>query len=234
MMVARANLTYSWTVTAKPAGAANPTYSANSANTAKNSTATFSQAGNYTFLVTIADTGSLTATSSVAVTVNQTLTTVTDSPSSANLNLNGTQSFSAIGYDQFGAALAVQPSFTWAKASGVGSINASGLYTAGSTAGSATITATSGSVVGSAAVTVTNAAHRPSPPPPPHGHPQALITGTTTSPDACSAMMVASPTSHATWTVTAKPAGAANPTYSANSTNAAKNTTTTAPHSTHR
>ena len=62
------------------------------------------------------------------------------------------------GYDQFGAALAVQPSFTWATAGGVGSINASGLYTAGNVAGSATITATSGAVVGSAAVTVTNAA----------------------------------------------------------------------------
>ena len=130
-----ANLTYTWTVTAKPAGAANPTYSANGTNAAKNTTATFSQAGSYTFLVTIADTGGLTDTSSVAVTVTQTLTTITDSPSSASLNLNGTQSFSAIGYDQFGAALAVQPSFTWATASGVGSINASGLYTAGSVAG---------------------------------------------------------------------------------------------------
>ena len=153
-----ANLTYTWTVTAEPAGAANPTYSANGTNGAKNTTATCSQAGSYTFLVTIADAGGLTATSSVSVTVLQTLSTIADSPPSVSLNLNVTQSFSAIGYDQFGAALAVQPSFTWAEASGVGSINASGLYTAGNVAGSATITAASGSVVGSAAVTVTNAA----------------------------------------------------------------------------
>ena len=136
-----ANLTYTWTVTAEPASAADPTYSANGTNGAKNTTATFSQAGSYTFLVTITDAGGLTATSSVAVTVLQTLTTITDSPPSVSLNLNGTQSFSAIGFDQFSVALAVQPSFTWALASGVGSINASGLYTAGNVAGSATITA---------------------------------------------------------------------------------------------
>ena len=45
------------------------------------------QAGSYTFLVTIADTGGLTAsTSSVSVTVDQTLTAITDSPSSVSLN----------------------------------------------------------------------------------------------------------------------------------------------------
>ena len=157
-MAVKSNLTYTWTVTAEPAGAANPTYSANGTNAAKNTTATFSQAGSYTFLVTIADTGGLTATSSIGVTVDQTLTSITDSPSSASLNLNGTQSFSAVGYDQFGATLAVQPSFTWGIASGVGSIDGSGLYTAGTVAGTATITATSGAVAGGATVTVTNAA----------------------------------------------------------------------------
>ena len=79
--------------------------------------------------------------------VNQTLTTITDSPTSTNLNLNGIQPFTAVGYDQIGAALVAQPSFSWAKASGVGSINASGLYTAGSAAGlRPSVTVTSGSV----------------------------------------------------------------------------------------
>ena len=218
------NLTYTWTVTAEPAGAANPTFSANGTNAAKNTTATFSQAGSYTFLVTIADTGGLTATSSIGVTVNQTLTTITDSPSSASLNLNGTQSFSAIGYDQFGAALAVQPSFTWAEASGVGSINASGLYTAGSVAGSATITATSGSVAGSAAVTVTNAAPTVATPAAAAPNP---VTGTSTALSVLGSDDGGESNLTYTWTVTAEPAGAANPTYSANGTNAAKNTTAT-------
>ena len=45
--------------------AATPTFSANGSNAAKNTTATFSKAGSYTFQVTITDAGGLTATSSV-------------------------------------------------------------------------------------------------------------------------------------------------------------------------
>ena len=128
-----ANLTYSWSVTAEPAGAANPTFSANGSNAAKNTTATFSQAGTYNFQVTITDAGGRRRRPAVLPSsVLQTLTTITDSPSSASLDLNGNQSFSAVGYDQFGAALLVQPSFSWSIASGVGSIDVSGLYTAGS------------------------------------------------------------------------------------------------------
>ena len=203
-----ANLTYTWTVTAEPAGAAGPTFNGNGTNAAKNTTATFFQAGSYTFLVTIADTGGLTTTSSVGVTVLQTLTTITDSPSSASLNLNGTRSFSAIGYDQFGVALAAQPSFTWAKASGVGSINASGLYTAGSVAGSATITAASGSVVGIAAVTVTNAA--PTVAAPAAATP-GIVTGTTTALSVVGADDGGEANLTYTWTVTAEPAGRGQP-----------------------
>ena len=65
------SLTYSWA--RRPAHRAAATFSANGSNTAKNTTATFSQAGTYTFTVTITDPGGLTATSSVSVTVNQTL-----------------------------------------------------------------------------------------------------------------------------------------------------------------
>ena len=50
-----------------------------------------------------------------------------------------------------------QPTFTWSVGGG-GSISASGLFTAGSTAGGPfTVTATSGSVHGTASVTVTSA-----------------------------------------------------------------------------
>ena len=51
-------------------------------------------------------------------------------------------------------ALSTQPSFTWTKASGAGSVSAGGLYTAPAATGSAGITATSGSLTGRAAVTV--------------------------------------------------------------------------------
>ena len=62
------------------------TFSANGGNTAKNTTATFSQAGTYGFTVTITDPGGLTATSSVSVTVNQTLTAIAVSPATVSLN----------------------------------------------------------------------------------------------------------------------------------------------------
>ena len=49
------NLTYTWATTGTPPAAVN--FSANGSNAAKNTTATFSKAGNYSFQVTIADAG---------------------------------------------------------------------------------------------------------------------------------------------------------------------------------
>ena len=64
-----ANLTYTWSVAGKPAGAADPVFSVNGSNAARNTTATFSAGGTYTLLVTIRDAGGLTVTSTVDVTV---------------------------------------------------------------------------------------------------------------------------------------------------------------------
>jgi hypothetical protein len=89
------------------------------------------------------------------VTVNQTLTSITVAPASATVSTGATQQFTATALDQFNAALAPQPSFTWAV-SGGGTISAAGLFTAGNTAGGPfTVTATSGGVNGTAGVTVT-------------------------------------------------------------------------------
>lgn len=108
------------------------------------------------FTVTAAS-GSVNGTASVTVTATPVLTTITVSPSSASVPTGGTQQFSAIGKDQFGQAMSPQPTFTWSVGGG-GSISASGLFTAGSTAGGPfTVTATSGSVHGTASVTVTSA-----------------------------------------------------------------------------
>ncbi len=98
--------------------------------------------------------GSIATTSAPAV-----LTTIQVSPGSVSLAPGATQQFTATGYDQYGAAIAPQPTFSWAvQSGGVGSIDASsGLYSAGSTTGSATVTASSGSVSGTASVTVANA-----------------------------------------------------------------------------
>jgi hypothetical protein len=84
------------------------------------------------------------------------LTTITVSPASASVATGGTQQFTANGLDQFGNPVSPQPTFTW-SVSGGGSISASGLFTAGSTAGGPfTVTAASGSVSGTASVTVTS------------------------------------------------------------------------------
>src|SRR5207244_8347156 len=56
------HLTYTWAVTAGPSGV---TFSANGTNAAKSSTATFTQAGTYTFQVTVTDQDGLTVTSQV-------------------------------------------------------------------------------------------------------------------------------------------------------------------------
>src|SRR5207244_13461132 len=82
-----AHLTYTWAVTSGPSGV---TFSANGTNAAKSSTATFTQAGTYTFQVTISDQDGLTVTSQVTVVVQQHVTTNTVNPPSATVAVNGT------------------------------------------------------------------------------------------------------------------------------------------------
>jgi hypothetical protein len=148
-----ATLKYTWVATTLPRVAAAPTFSANGTNAAKKTMATFSMAGIYGFTVTIADAAGLTTTSSVQVTVNQTLTSITVSPASVTVKTGGTQQFAATAKDQFGNALTTQPSFKWAATAGT--ITTGGLFTAPTTTGGITVTATSGSFKGSATVNVT-------------------------------------------------------------------------------
>jgi hypothetical protein len=143
-----AGLTYTWS--------GNPgtvTFSPNGTNASKNSTATFSAAGSYTLTATIRDAGGLTTTSSVGVTVSQTLTTVTVTPSSASVAVGGTQQFTAAARDQFGNTMTA--TFTW-TVSGGGTISGSGLFSATTVGGPFTATASSGAVSGTAGVTVTS------------------------------------------------------------------------------
>ena len=151
------DLTYTWSTTSVPAGASAPTFSVNGTNGAKDTTVSFSQAGSYTFQVTIADPSSLTATSSVTVMVAQTLTAIAVAPASATISEDSTEPFTATAVDQFGQPLASPPAFTWSVDSGGagGSVSTTGVYTApGSGTGSDTVRATSGGLSGTAAVTV--------------------------------------------------------------------------------
>jgi hypothetical protein len=214
------NLTYTWATTGTPPAAV--AFSSNNTNAAKNTTATFSKAGVYGFMVTIKDAGGLTATSGVSVTVNSTLTTIAVSPGAASLHENGSQQFAATAADQFGVALATQPTFVWAVGSGVGSITSSGLYTAGAATGAASITASSGPVAGSATVTVTNAvptvatAAWASPSP---------VNGVLTNLSVLGADDGGESNLTYTWATTGTPPAAV--AFSTNNTNAAKNTTAT-------
>ncbi|WP_202920821.1 IPT/TIG domain-containing protein [Urbifossiella limnaea] len=149
-----ANLRYTWTMLTGPAGAA-PVYSANGTNAARDITVTFNRAGMYLFQVTAADAGGLTITSSVSVSVVQTLTSITVTPLSTTLRLGTQTRFAALALDQFRVALTTQPTFTWTVASGPGTIDQSGLYTAsGRRTGTALVQASVGAVKGTATVRV--------------------------------------------------------------------------------
>ena len=148
------NLIYTWVTTSAPTGVPTPSFSANGTNAAKAMTATFHHAGAYTFTVTITDSSGLSVASSVNVTVNQTLTSVTVSPAIANLTSGQTQQITATGLDQFGNSMSSQPTFTWAVTSGGGSVSTSGLYTSPATGTQATVTATTGSLNAAATIDV--------------------------------------------------------------------------------
>jgi len=153
-----ASLTYTWSATGTPP--APVTFTPNATNAAKNSSARFSAVGAYTLMVTIRDSAGASVTSSVNVTVAQQPASIAITPSSAQVPASGTQGFAASVRDQFGSALATQPNVVW-SASGGGSIDSRGLFTAGNTSGAFSILASSGSLTGSASVTVSNAPGTP-------------------------------------------------------------------------
>ncbi len=150
-----ANLTYTWSMASGPAAV---NYSANGGNAAKTTVATFNRAGTYTFLVTIADAGGLSATSSVSVTVSQTYSGLSLSPASPNLTGGAAQQFTATALDQFGQPMSPQPAMTWTLDSGLGTLSTSGLYTPPYASGSATVRVASGSYSATAAVTYSSQA----------------------------------------------------------------------------
>jgi hypothetical protein len=151
-----ANLIYTWSTTGTPPGPV--TFSANGTNAAKNTSATFTKAGSYGFQVTLSDQGNQTVTSSVNVTVNQILTTISVAPANASVATGAAQQFTATAKDQFATNLTAQPTFAW-SVNGGGTISSSGLFTAGNTAGGPfTVTATSGGLSGTANISVTAAA----------------------------------------------------------------------------
>ena len=218
------NLTYTWTATTVPSGAAAPTFSANGTNAAKNTTASFSAAGTYVLQATIAD-GSYTTTSSVTVTVNQVATALVVTPQPPlYISVNTTKQFTATVTDQFGNAI-TNPPVVWAVTAGAGTISNTGLYTAPSTTGSVTITATDGSVSNTVSFTVTPPNQAPTVATAASATPNPVNSGPTTALSVLGADDNGEANLTYTWSLTGTvPASVG---FSANGTNAAKNTTAT-------
>jgi beta-glucanase (GH16 family)/regulation of enolase protein 1 (concanavalin A-like superfamily)/plastocyanin len=209
-------LTYTWTAT----GPAAVSYNASGTNGAKNTTATFTKAGTYAITSTISDASGLTTTSTVNVTVNQTQTSITATPATASVISAGTQQFSATCLDQFGSAMADQPVFTWALASGIGSINSSGLYTAPFSGGNAVVRATSGSLSNTANVSVTNT-------PPSIATAATVATSPVITTTANCSILGNDDAGESSLSYSWTANGPAAVTFSENNSNAAKNTTAT-------
>ncbi len=121
------NLTYTWAATTVPTGGS-ASYGGfpNGSNGAKNITATFNEAGTYTFTVTISD-GLVSTTSAVNVTVNQSVTSIAVTPASPSVTAGTTQQFSASANDQFGFLVSPAPTFTWTTTGAGNTITAAGL-----------------------------------------------------------------------------------------------------------
>ncbi|MDI6731361.1 MAG: carboxypeptidase-like regulatory domain-containing protein [Candidatus Margulisbacteria bacterium] len=75
------------------------------------------------------------------------------SPTSATVGINDDQLFSAVAHNNAGNIVSVTP--TWSVSGGIGTISSTGLFFAGSQAGSGTITASAEGKTASAAVAVT-------------------------------------------------------------------------------
>jgi hypothetical protein len=102
----------------------------------------------------VATVGSISGRASVTV-VGGPAATITVTPNPVTLAADATQQFSAVVKDASGNVLTTAPN--WSVAAGGGTIGATGLFTAGPTAGSYpnTVTASVGSIAGTASVTVT-------------------------------------------------------------------------------
>ena len=135
-------MTYTWTASSSNYKNPLPSFSNNADNAAQSITATFQQAGTYTFTVTITDEAGLSTTSTVTVTVVQTYTSMAVSPVLDSIGGGDTDQFTATAYDQFGNAMVAQPAFAWHLSTGTGTISSSGLYTSTSFGTLATVVAT--------------------------------------------------------------------------------------------
>ena len=111
--------------------------------------------GNYALTAVAGDTlGNVGTSAVVNVTVVGPLAQIGVTPANATVAPGGQQQFSATGADLLGDTLNPQPAFVW-SVSGGGTIDGTGLFTAGSAAGGPfNVVAASGGITGEASVSV--------------------------------------------------------------------------------
>ena len=156
-----ANLVYTWSTASAPAGAPSPTFSTSGADSPASPTVAFGQAGTYTFTATVTNKtdGLSTVSSPVTVTIGQTLKGIQVTPAAATVAVGTTQTFAALGVDQFGKTMPAPSGVTWTwSGAGTYSPNSSTcVYTAPTKLGTtttATVYATSGSYQAGAGITL--------------------------------------------------------------------------------
>lgn len=143
------NLVYTWSTNST--APASVSFAPNANSEAKTSVATFGKAGSYTLMSAISDAGGLSTCSVLAVSVAQTLTRMSISPSNAVITNAYTHPFAVTAVDQFGDVMQTAPSW---GVSGGGIINTSGQFTAISTGGIYAVTATVGDIIATGRIEV--------------------------------------------------------------------------------
>jgi RHS repeat-associated protein/uncharacterized delta-60 repeat protein len=132
------NLTYTWSVLARPSGAKPVFGFVNGTHDASEITATLKLAGTYRFRVTMNDGSAFAGTSdTVGIVVASEQTSIGITPIVSSVEEGGTQIFTAKALDQFGKPLPIgeQPTFHWAvdpdsSAGTIGDIGGTVTYTA--------------------------------------------------------------------------------------------------------
>ncbi len=133
---------FTWSEVTTPSGG-----TASFSNTGSSHTITFGKAGSYTLRATV-DTLSMNLNYSVV----QTLTSITLTPGNLTISYGVTQQFLASALDQFESPFIIQPAFLWSATGGT--ISNTGFYTAGTQAGSYSVSAKVGTFTETMSVTV--------------------------------------------------------------------------------
>lgn len=133
---------FTWSEATTPSGG-----TASFSNTGSSHTITFNKAGSYTLRAAV-DAVSLSLNFSVV----QTLTSITLTPGNLTVSYGMTQQFLASALDQFESPFIIQPAFLWSTTGGT--ISNTGFYTAGTQAGSYSVSAKAGTFTATMSITV--------------------------------------------------------------------------------